>query len=147
MGRDYPPWPAQLGSDHPGGDFLFFLFPFLLGLLGVTLVNQTVQVSGAQVHNPSSVHCTVYSPGVTFCRTPFHPHYSFMDKEKRSVCLDIVTQLQQYAGELGLKTEKTPKQPSSLPGHPDVSHLLIFPPWLISSYQWCKKQFTKVQNI
>ena len=38
---------------------LFFLF---FGFIGVTLANKIIQVSGAQFHNTSSVHCMACSP-------------------------------------------------------------------------------------
>ncbi|KAF6125190.1 hypothetical protein HJG60_009715 [Phyllostomus discolor] len=39
--------------------FMFFLF---IEFIGVTLVNKMIQVSGAQFHSTSSVHCVVCSP-------------------------------------------------------------------------------------
>ena len=38
------------------------LSPPFIDCIGVTLVNRIMQVSGAQFHNTSSVHCTVCSP-------------------------------------------------------------------------------------
>ena len=48
--------------------FMFFLF---IAFLRVTLVNKIIQVSGAQFHNTSPVHCIVCAPPRVRSLSPF----------------------------------------------------------------------------
>ena len=42
--------------------FYYFIFFLFIEFIGLTLANNIIQVSGAQFHTTSSVHCIVYHP-------------------------------------------------------------------------------------